>query len=64
MSHATIAGIEIENVDPSKTLSINIVNAQNTTVGDESECVYRGKNSMAKVKTNETAEKIGQTEKE
>lgn len=63
-SHATTAGIEIEHVDPSKILSMNIVNAQNTTDGDVSECVYRGKNSMAKVKTNETVEKIGQTSKE
>lgn len=37
MSHAMIAGIEIEHVDPSKTLSRNIVNEQNKTVGDVSE---------------------------
>lgn len=54
MSHATIAGIEIEHVDPSKTLSIYIVNEQNMTVGDDSEWVYRGKNSMIKVKTSKT----------
>lgn len=54
MSHARMAGIEIAHVDPSKILSTNIVNEQNTTVGDVSECVYLGKNSMAKVKTSET----------
>lgn len=52
-----IAGIEIENVDPSKTLSINIVIEQNKAVGDVSEWLYRGRNSMVKVKTNETVEK-------
>lgn len=55
MSHAVIAPIEIEHVDPNKTLSINIVIEQNKTVGDVSEWLYRGRNSMIKVKTNETA---------
>lgn len=54
MSHAMMAGMEIENVDPSRTLSRKIDNEQNTTLGDESEWVYLGRNSMIKVKTSNT----------
>lgn len=37
MSHAMIAGSEIENVDPKRRLSKRIVVEQNTTFGEVSE---------------------------
>lgn len=63
MTHAMIAGIEIALVDSNKTLSINIVSEQNMTVGDVSEWLYRGKNSMIKVKTSRTDRKKNHQEK-
>lgn len=57
MSHAIIAGREIENVDPNRILSNKIVNEQKTTFGDVSEWLYRGINSMINVKNSTTAKK-------
>lgn len=37
MSHAIIAGSEIENVDPNRRLSNKMVNEQKITFGDVSE---------------------------
>lgn len=62
MIQSMIAGIEIEHGNRSKTLSINIVNKQDETVGDVLEWLYCGTNSMIKVKTSKTC-KTNQTSK-
>lgn len=57
MIHAMIAGREIENVLPNRILIKKIVAEQKSTFGEVSEWLYRGKNSMTKVKKNTTGNK-------
>lgn len=54
MSHKVIAGSEVENIDPSRTLCNKTVTEQKMTFGEVSEWLYRGNSNKIKVKNNQT----------